>query len=502
MRTSNIGSLVLVLSLAGCDLIIGAGDYRVGLDGGGGTAGNGASGGSGGADGGGGATNGGGGMGGMASGGMGGMASGGMGGMGGMGPNPCDLPIEDKATVTVEGEITSDFTLTCDKNYKLTGEVFVQAPAVLTIEANTTIFGDKMTGAALVIRPGAKIDAVGEPDRPIVFTSEGGEFSDPGDWGGLVILGNAPINVLDANSMEIQGTVEGIVDVNGAKYGGNLPNDNSGRLEYVRVEYGGKAIAPNNELNGVTFGGVGSGTVVSHVMVRQTTDDCFEFFGGTVNVSHLICQAPGDDGFDWDLGYSGNMQFLVLQQDVAYPVPQDMNGFEGDNDAAGSGNLPLSEPTIYNVTLCGQDYNAGQQYGMLLRKNTRAHIFNALISGFEAGVDVRNGSGPQLEFENSVLFGNTLAAYPENAAAPYNDDDAGFDELAWLATPANNVGSADPGIPGCDNMNMLNLVPANTPSNGVAPVGSFFDTTANFVGAFRDANDDWAQGAWVVWSAN
>lgn len=217
-------------------------------------------------------------------------------------------------------------------------------------------------------------------------------------------------------------------------------------------------------------------------------------------MKHLICQAPGDDGFDWDFGYTGRMQFLVLQQDVAYPAPQDMNGFEADNDPAGSGNTPISEPTIYNVTLCGQDYNVGQQYGALLRKNTRAHIFNAIVSGFEAGVDVRNASGPLLEFESSVFFGNTRTAYPEDQPSPYNDDDVMFDEAAWLSLPANSNSFADPQVAGCDDMATLDLAPGIPVVGATSPADGFFDA-APYAGAFADAADDWATGEWVVWQA-
>ncbi len=418
------------------------------------------------------------------------------------GATGCDVPEAQKPIVQVDGEIDASQTLSCDKRYRLLGEVFVKPPAILTIQAGTEVFGDKTTGAALVIMPGAKIVANGTKDNPIVFTSEGGQFADPGDWGGIVLLGNAPTNLKDGNGMPMQGTVEGILTTQNALYGGSNPDDSSGSLQFVRVEYGGKAIAPNNELNGITFAGVGRGTIVDHVMVRQTTDDCFEFFGGTVQAKHLLCQAPGDDGFDWDNGFTGKLQFLLLQQDVAYPVPQDMNGFEGDNDAANSANAPLSEPTIYNATLCGQDYLAGQQYGALLRKSTRAHLFNLFVSGFEAGVDVRDAADPTLELSSSILFGNAQVAYPETGVAPYNDDDVAFDELAWLMEPTHSNAFTDPGIAGCNDMTSLQLKPAAPITAGAAtpPSDGFFDATANYVGAFRDANDDWATGAWVVWA--
>jgi hypothetical protein len=267
----------------------------------------------------------------------------------------------------------------------------------------------------------------------------------------------------------------------------------------VRIEYGGKAIAPNNELNGITFAGVGSGTQIDHVMVRQTTDDCFEFFGGTVDAKYLVCQAPGDDGFDWDNGWSGRLQFLVLQQDVAYPTPGDMNAFEGDNDAAGSLNAPRSAPTIFNATLCGRDYGMGQQYGLLLRKATRGELANLVVSGFEAGIDIRNAVGDEVVVRNSTFFGNTLVAYPEDAAAPYDDDDAGFDEITALEAADNAFD--DVGVAGCANMNELDLAPPEAVTEHAAepPDDGFFDPAA-YVGAFSGPEDDWIAGSWIVWS--
>ncbi|NUP08311.1 MAG: hypothetical protein HOW73_19850 [Polyangiaceae bacterium] len=475
MSTRLAAAALLAL---GCNQILGTEDYSVRGDGGSD---------SGGGVNGGGVTNGGG-------------DEGGSGGSGG-GAMGCDAPADQKPVVTVEGEITADVTLSCDRTYKLTGEVFVEPGAKITVEAGTTIFGDKTTGAALVVMPGAQIIANGTADRPIVFTSAGGEFADPGDWGGVVILGRAPINQRDANGNPTQGQVEGILDTANAAYGGDDAEDSSGSLRYVRIEYGGKAIAPNNELNGLTLAGVGRGTSIDHIMVRQTTDDCFEFFGGTVDAKYLLCQAPGDDGIDWDNGYGGRLQFVVVQQDPSFPMPGDMNGLEGDNDAAGSANTPLSEPTLYNITLCGQNYTMGQQYGALLRKNTQAHLLNAFVSGFEAGVDLRDAGSASIEIRSSRFFGNTLLAYDEMGGAPYNDDDGLFDEIAFLNDAANQNSFDDPNIPGCNDMETLALAPAEPLVDGAAapPDDGFFDAEASYIGAFRDPADDWATGAWVSW---
>jgi hypothetical protein len=331
-----------------------------------------------------------------------------------------------------------------------------------------------------------------------------------------VILGNAPVNTLDAGH---QPEVEGLLT--GGKYGGAAPDDDSGILKYVRVEYSGTKIGPNNELNGITFGGVGSKTVVDFVQVRQSADDCFEFFGGTVNAKHLVCQYNEDDGIDWDNGWTGKLQFVVVQQKPGFD--DETNGFEADNNAGGTEALPLSEPTIYNVTLCGKGQdNPKEEYAMLLRRATKGHIFNVLAIGFEAGLDIRNGLTAAyaldggLELKNSIFAAmvNREIAYPEDggaqAAPPHRDDDNGLDEQAWFLGNGNVV-IADGGVPSgvtCSSATTLSLGP--TPSLAAnartPPADGFFDTAASYVGAFKDRDDGWARCApgaracWIVWS--
>ncbi len=174
--------------------------------------------------------------------------------------------------VVLQGDITVNTTLTADKTYLLKDIVRVQAPAVLTIEAGTTIYGENSTKGTLIVKPGAKLIAEGTPLKPIVFTSEftkSGSSQTPtyGDWGGIILLGNAPINVPGGTS-----TIEGPGDV----YGGNNSDDNSGILRYVRIEFPGIAYSLNNEINGLTFGGVGSGTTIEYVQVSYSGDDSFE----------------------------------------------------------------------------------------------------------------------------------------------------------------------------------------------------------------------------------
>jgi hypothetical protein len=262
-------------------------------------------------------------------------------GQGGGGPNPCANP--DKPLIAITADFDEDATLGCENDYLVSSDIFVRNQATLTVEKGTHVLGEN--GAVLVVSQGSKLIAVGTVDEPVVFTSalpEGQKA--PGDWGGIILLGNAKTNHLDGNGAPTQGDIEGL-PVGEGKYGGLDDAESSGSLKYVRLEYGGKLLASGNEVNGITFGGVGSGTLVDYVQVRQSTDDCFEFFGGTVNAKHLVCQHNGDDGIDWDNGYRGKLQFVIVQQDPA--IAEDTNGFEGDNDAAASTSTPLSAPTIY-----------------------------------------------------------------------------------------------------------------------------------------------------------
>lgn len=418
-------------------------------------------------------------------------------GTGGEPPNNC-VPATTQESIT--GELAANTTLTADKVWLLDGLVVVPSGVTLTVEPCTVVKGSVDPAGVLVVEPGGKLIANGEVDKPIVFTSIG-EPGDrqAGDWGGVILEGKAPINV-PGGTASIEGLDPGTV----APYGGTDPADNSGSLKYVRIEFSGKIIGSDNEINGLTFGGVGSGTVVEHVMVHQTLDDCFEFFGGTVNAKYLLCQGNQDDGFDWDLGYTGKLQFLALQQDL---FADDTNGFEADNDEPGTQNTPISSPTIYNVTLCGKNQDVEkQQYGMLLRRSTQGAIFNAVVSGFEAGIDVRDAN-TDVSVQNSIFFGNVVQniAYPEDGSDETlnKDDDAGFDEVAYILTSANKNAETDPKIQDCFNLASPDFRPeATLTANAAAPPNDgFFDSSATYIGAFK-ADDDWTNGAWVDYSAD
>jgi hypothetical protein len=421
------------------------------------------------------------------------------------------------ATSEIQGDISKSCTVTSGKEWVLKGLVSVKAGATITIQKGTTIKGDNASKAILLIEPGAKIVAEGTADEPIVFTSQAAAGAKKaGDWGGLVLLGKAPVNFPGGT-----GNIEGILKnvSTGTTYGGSDPADSSGVLKYVRVEYAGIVLSQDNEVNGVTFGGVGSGTVVDYVQVRMALDDCFEFFGGTVNAKHLVCQRNQDDGFDFDNGYSGKLQFLVLQQDPVH-VGED-NGIESDNDAQGSANVPLTNPQVYNVTLCGKNQDPDNaQFGLLVRKNSRGTFANMVVTGFESSLDIRDATGaslltpvasePQLDIKSALFFNTRGAGVMDNVAyaetgdaAPNKDNDQGFDEVAWIKlTDKHNVVTSDPAV-NCFDPTSPVFGPSASITSGAAtpPSDGFFDASATYLGAFRDASDTWATtGKWVVWS--
>ena len=425
-----------------------------------------------------------------------------------------DGAMPPKGLEVLKGEIKGTMTLPATKDYLLQGLVVVKAGTTLTIEKGTVIKGEAQSKAILLVEAGAKIMAEGTEDEPIVFTSQAApQDRRPGDWGGIVILGNAPVNIPGG-----KGNVEGILKtVTGTQYGGTDPEDSSGVIRYVRIEYAGVVLAQDNEVNGLTLGGVGRGTKVDHIQVRQALDDCFEFFGGTVDAKYLACQGNEDDGFDWDNGYSGRLQFLVLQQSPSH-VGED-NGFEGDNDAQGSGNQPLSNPTIFNASLFGKNADVDNvQYGLLLRRNTRATLKNILVNGFEASIDIRDVATRDGVIQNGLTLTNSLfwnaknpavlenVGYPETGdTAPNKDNDGAFSEIEWLKTPASkNLFAVDPRTQGAFEQDKPSFGPAVSLVENAAtpPSDGFFDSKAAYVGAFKDASDDWAtRGRWAVWSA-
>jgi hypothetical protein len=269
-------------------------------------------------------------------------------------------------------------TLTPDRDYVLRGMTIVPAGRTLTISAGVVIKAEPGSKAVLVVHPLAQILAVGTAASPIVFTS-GATSPKAGDWGGLVLLGNAPISHVAATA-DVEGFLTGE-----ATFGGNDSVASSGSLKYVRIEYSGMERENSIRLNGLTLAGIGVNTKLDFIQVRHTGDDCFEFLGGNVNASHLACQWPADDGIDWDLGYVGRIQFFVMQQ-LPTTTTAMAYGLEGDGLQDGASG-PVSEPRIINATLCGQGQEtAGVQQGLGLRRGARGWLMNIAVQGFESCV--------------------------------------------------------------------------------------------------------------------
>jgi hypothetical protein len=276
---------------------------------------------------------------------------------------------------------------------KLQNKVYVRNGATLTILPGTVIRGDYNSQGTLIITRGSKIIADGNINNPIVFTSNNPIGSrNEGDWGGLVVLGNA-INNQPGGVVNI----EGLPPSTNTQHGGNNDNDNSGIIRYVRIEFAGIPLEPNKEINGLTFGSVGNQTLVDYVQVSFCGDDSFEWFGGNVDCKHLISYSTIDDDFDTDFGYRGRVQFgLTIRNENLSDAAGDSNCFESDNDAQGSSSQPLTAPIFSNFTIVGAKGDGsvslpvGEKFekAFRLRRNTATSVFNTIATGWEKGLSI------------------------------------------------------------------------------------------------------------------
>lgn len=400
----------------------------------------------------------------------------------------------------ISGTITENLTLTKDKDWLLRGGVFIGDDVnetVLTVEAGTTVYGETSTQGMLVIRRGSKIIAEGTAAEPIVFTSSKieGERS-RGDWGGLIINGRAPVNGCDAAPCESYG--EGGTGY----YGGDDANDNSGTLRYVRVQFAGRLISPDNELNGIAFQGVGAGTTVDYVQVHMNKDDGVEFFGGTVNVKHVLLTGIADDCLDWTDGWQGKAQFVVAQQ---YDDASD-NGIEADNNAENNDAAPRSMPTLSNITLIGSPSSDKSDAGMLLREGTAAKIHNAIVIGFnEACIDIdHTATFEQAQAGNLTIKSSIVSCAAQNAAAAdflEEDGDPVTVQSIFEAADAGNA-VADPQLTDSFSVAGADYRPGSgslAAAGGSVPEDSFFDDVA-FIGGV-DPSNDWTSG-WTIHERN
>jgi hypothetical protein len=357
----------------------------------------------------------------------------------------------------LSGKINADRTLKTGNTYKLRGIVYVVDGAKLTIEPGVIIQGEKSSRGTLVITRGTQILANGTVDKPIIFTSDAATPA-MGDWGGIVILGRAKTNA-SYNGTAGLGEIEG--GVNNSEglglYGGADDNDNSGILKYVRIEYPGYAYLPDKELNGLTMGAVGKGTIIDYVQVSNAADDSFEWFGGSVDCKHLIAYKGLDDDWDMDNGFSGRIQFGISMRDSLIADVSQSNGFEIDNDAGGSSVLPQTSAVFSNMTVIGPRAtltnigNSNFRRGIHTRRNSAVSIFNSIIMGWPTGWNLDAGLGaptdlnysgatPKAFVSNTILAGNnTQFTYTANASAPTGWSITDLQNYFNRAAGGNNV---------------------------------------------------------------
>jgi len=350
------------------------------------------------------------------------------------GNDPDPEPTPTSKETVISSDITGTRNLVADSTYVLQGQINVSG--TINIAAGTVIKGDKVTKGCLVVLPGGKINAIGTAAKPIVFTSrlEPG-LRAAGDWGGLVIVGKAKINQSSA-------VVEGLSrEVN---YGGGTDNaDNSGTLQYVRIEFAGIALQPDKEINGLTLCAVGSGTTIDHIQVSYSGDDSFEWFGGTVNAKNLIAYCGLDDEFDTDYGFTGKVQFALGVRNSRVADVSTSNGFESDNDGSGSNATPQTAPVFSNVTLIGPwktaaDKNVNSMFGagMHIRRNSSLSVFNSVFAGWNTGLlldattTYNNAIAGNLAIQNNALVANKVIAVSGASSV------SAADALAFFNTPS------------------------------------------------------------------
>lgn len=385
------------------------------------------------------------------------------------------------AVIHKVGNITSSETWTANNAYYLNGPTFIDGGATLTIEPGTFVFGGNVNQGVLVVKPGSKIMAAGTARMPIILTSEFdvGE-REPGDWGGLVISGNAPCNVCPREGEGDSGL-----------FGGNDAADSSGRLSYVRVEFAGIRFTDENELNGIALQGVGSGTVIDHIQVHHNADDGVEFFGGTVDAKYVLITDSQDDSIDWTFGWRGRMQHAVVLQ----RFDDHDKGIEADNEKSNNNLEPRSHPTIYNLTI--SMWRDSGDPGILLRRGTAITLRNAIVmNAKDYAVDVDGAVteslvGNLLTIDDSIFFNNR-------------------DGFANVDLHATNILASDPLLPNSRSRVQPDLAPlTGSPArSGGAPIPAavaatgdgFFDAVTHIGGVSPD--DPWVDDGWTTFSDN
>lgn len=420
-------------------------------------------------------------------------------------------------SVTVSSNVTFSQVWPSSCEIFLDGTIFVEPGVVLTIEPGTTVKGRKFPNnpppTALVFRRGAKLNANGTPERPIVFTSDQppGQRA-AGDWAGLALNGAAPVNC-PGGECEAEGLVDTV-------FGGDDPNDSSGVIRYVRVEFAGRELSPDNELNLFTLNGVGAGTTVDHVQAHIGLDDGIEWFGGTVNATYLVSTGAADDLFDWQMGFTGAAQFLYGAHYGGNIDTSGSEGFEGDNNEDGFDFQPRSNPKFCNVTLIGAKGQPGGDVtnrGMLLRRGTAAKIAQAIVTRFNsAGLQIRDAATVNeacspageptgaLLIQDSIFFdlGADGATYAENHESTAGASCQATDLFAfWQAS--TGVSTHDPGLPAaCATFGCEPVPSGDVAANGGCSALSPLFASTSYIGAFAPGAAPWTTSPWVSFATN
>lgn len=443
---------------------------------------------------------------------------------------------------TVIGNGDKNFVFTGNQTlakgtYLLKGWVYIAEGAQLTIEPGTVIKGDKTTMASLIVEKGGKLIAQGTSSEPIVFTSNSPKGQrKPGDWGGVIICGQAHNNQSD--DMQIEGGPR-------SHHGGTNDADNSGVLSYVRIEFAGYPFQTDQEINGLTLGSVGSGTKIDHIQVSFSNDDSYEWFGGTVDCKYLIAYNGWDDDFDTDNGFSGNVQFGLSLRNPRLADTSRSNGFESDNCSDGADIDPHTTCTFSNITFVGPrgrenfentenfinggDYNPNNgsslgvfQSAMQVRRGSRLNCFNSVAVGFPIGIiiDGQRGNSVEMAQNGTIKVQNVWFADMGILGSDFNGiyDDVLYDAQNDVVIDANQVSyshtyfMSQAGNQVYEDASSLMLCdPGNVGADVMPQAGSPLLTAASFdgvdgmeqvsyIGAFA-AGDNWMDG-WTNFDPN
>lgn len=405
----------------------------------------------------------------------------------------------------LSGNVDQSRTLVNTRAYRIQGVVSVRNNAVLTIQPGTFIFGQpgSQPPSVLLITRTGRINANGTRTQPIIMTSR--EPDTPigtrqrGDWGGLLMLGQAPANTPAANTF-----VEGLNQSDDTRYGGTDAAWNCGTTRYVRVEYAGVQLTQANETNAFVWSGCGTGTTAEYLQAHYGNDDAFEWFGGSVNGKYFVATYTEDDNFDFQLGWTGNLQFGVALQ---APSARGNRGIEGDNSEFDFSATPASNPNMYNLTLVGSGQpgsSEGNSPGIFLRRGARGSFNNILVTNFSsAGLDVTEAP-TQANIDNNTLTlnglllwnnglgtsaANTIAGQVTSANVTFAEGTRGTGRNVTVADPMlrNPLAYSDPDFRPMAGSPVYGLNWSLPPSNG------FFDQSAGYIGAFGDVNwtEEW-----------